>query len=173
MRFGACPREKEVSGLLARGHWPQAQTSELSPELRAHVAGCRSCRDLVLVRQAFRADRAVAAAAARLESPGVLWWRAQLRRRNAALERIARPIVGAQIFAVVVSLVAAVIFLAFLARRGVNWLAWVAELPRVLHFAALTPGGLDKMPWETWLLLAGAAFAVMSGVVVYIASERR
>src|SRR4051794_13273820 len=53
MRFGACPREPEVTELLGRGHWPQASTDEL----RAHVAGCRACRQLVVVREAFGRER--------------------------------------------------------------------------------------------------------------------
>src|SRR5215469_12297566 len=126
MRLGACGREKEVLELLARGHWPDACTGEL----RAHAAACRSCQDLILVKQAFRADRLVAAGSARLESPGVLWWRAQLRRRNAAIERISRPILGAQIFAWVVCLAAAVVYILWQNRRGFDWLGWLGDLPR-------------------------------------------
>ena len=83
MRFGACPREREVTEMLGRGQWPQG----CGDEIRAHVAGCRSCRELVLVRQAFGHERMQAAGEARLDSPGAIWWRAQLRRRNAAILR--------------------------------------------------------------------------------------
>lgn len=170
MRLGGCTREKEVAELLSRGHWPEA----CSAELRAHVAGCRACRDLVLVQQGFRADRVVAASAARLEPPGVLWWRAQLRRRNAAIERIGRPILGAQIFALAVSLAAAILYLGWQARRGFDWLAWLGQIPRALHFEALLPDALQKYPGEAWLVLSLAAMlALMSGVIVYRASEKR
>ena len=126
---------KEVAELLSRGYWPEA----CNAELRAHVAGCRACRDLVVVRQAFRAERAFAAGEARLEPPGVLWWRAQLRRRNAAIERIGRPILGAQIFALAVSLAAAIVYLGSQARRGFDWLAWLGQIPRALHFERCCP----------------------------------
>ena len=170
MKLGGCTREKEVAELLLRGHWPDACSSEL----RAHVAGCRACQDLVLVKQAFRADRLTAAGAARLESPGVLWWRAQLRRRNAAIERISRPILGAQIFAVVLSLAAAIVYIALQARHELGWLAWLGQLPRALHFEVLVPDTLQKYAGETWLVLsAGALLALMSGVIVYMASEKR
>ena len=77
MILGSCVREKEVSELLRQGHWPHACTAEL----HAHVDGCRACRDLVLVAASFQKARAQAAGAAPLQSPGLLWWRAQLRRR--------------------------------------------------------------------------------------------
>ena len=56
MRLG-CVREPEITALLDRGHWPEACTEEL----RAHVSGCRSCRELVLVKQAFGSERIMAA----------------------------------------------------------------------------------------------------------------
>ena len=170
MRLGACAREKEVAELLGCGHWPETS----SDELRAHVAGCRACRDLVAVRQAFRADRLVAAGAARLEAPGVLWWRAQLRRRNSAIERIGRPILGAQIFAVGLSLMAAIVYLASLGKRGFAWLAWFGQVPRALHVEVLLPDVLQKYPGEAWMVLSAVAMLVlMSGVIVYVASEKR
>ena len=169
MRLGACGREKEVAEMLARGHWPEAA----SGELRIHVEGCRGCRDLVLVKQAFRAERTALAGRARLEPPGVLWWRAQLRRRNAALAQIGRPILGAQIFSVAVTVAAAIFYLAWQVKRGYGWLAWLQQFPRALHLEALLPDALSKYPSETWLVFSGLAMlAVMSGVIAYMASEK-
>src|SRR5579859_8171855 len=168
MRLG-CALEKEITGLLDRGHWPEA----CSDELRAHVAGCRACRELVLVKQAFGSERIKAAGEARPESPGVIWWRAQLRRRSAAIERIEKPVLGAQIFALAVCL-AATVYLFSLARRGFDWLAWLGELPRVLHFGSLLSDSAGNSPWEIWLLISvGAMVAVMGGLIVYVASEKR
>jgi len=176
MRLGGCAREPEVMELLARGHWPEAS----SADLRAHVAGCRPCRDLVQVRQLFAAERSKAAGEARLEPPGVLWWRAQLRRRNAAIERIGRPLLGAQIFALAVCLAAAAGYVFAQARRGFDWLAWLTELPRTLHLGAafhlqaLMPGSQGKSPWEIWLVVSLAiTVALMGGLIVYMASEKR
>jgi hypothetical protein len=170
MRFGACPREQEVTDLLSRGQWPQAS----SDELRAHVAGCRACRELIVVREAFGHERMKAAGEARLESPGVLWWRAQLRRRNAAIERIGRPLVGAQIFAWAVCLAAAVLYLLWQARRGFDWLAWLGEVPRALHLGALVPESWGDSPWGIWLAISTAVMvALMGGVILYLGSEKR
>ena len=164
MTFRACPREQELAGLLARGQWPEA----CGDELRAHVNGCRACRELVLVKQAFGRERTRAAGEARLESPGLLWWRAQLRRRNAAIERISRPLLGAQIFALATCLAAAVAYILWLAHRGFDWLAWLAGLPRALHLGALLPDS-----WGLWTAMTITAMvALMCGVIAYLASEK-
>ena len=98
MMLKVCAFEKEVMQLLLRGGWPAA----CPDELRAHVAACRSCADMVLVTASFQREREAAVSAARIGTPGALWWRAQLRRRNAAVERIAKPIMGAHLFALFV-----------------------------------------------------------------------
>ena len=166
MNLRACAREKELSALLGRGHWPDA----CSGEMREHVAGCPSCRALIAVTQAFRSERAHAISQPRLESPGVLWWRAQLLRRNAAFQRLSRPFLGAQIFAVVLALAAAGAFLASEFRQGVFWLS---DLPRVLHFAALLPASLQGSPGAGLALALLMVFAALAGGVgLYVASDR-
>ena len=170
MMFGTCAREKEVAELLLRGRWPHA----CSAELRAHVAACRACSALVLVTQNFRSAHADAAALARLEAPGMLWWRAQLRRRNAAIERIGKPILGAQIFALAVTLLAAAGLVISQATQGLCWMSWFDDLPRSLHLAALWPATLTSFDGRFWLLVPIlATLALVSGVVVYLASEKR
>jgi hypothetical protein len=167
-----CSREKEVKELLARGHWPQA----CAPELRAHVSACRVCGDLVLVTEAFQQARADAASAARLGSAGALWWRAQLRRRNEAVERIGKPILGAQIFALVINLLLAVGFLGLQARHGLNWLGWLEQLQQAptLHLEAVWHSALFSSGWSLMVLIpALATLALLGGAVVYLASERQ
>jgi hypothetical protein len=169
MRFGACSCERELAEALRCGYWPEA----CSAELRWHVEGCKACSERLLVTRAFRRERAFASGAARLESPGVIWWRAQLRRRNADLERIGRPIFGAQIFAVAVALIATVAFFVSQAKQSEGWLAWIADIPRSLHLGVLVPSG-EAGGWGTWVLLAGTALlALAGGVFAYIASDRQ
>jgi hypothetical protein len=176
MILRTCPREKEVKELVERGQWPQA----CLPELRAHVAGCRSCSDMVLVTAAFKQARGEAAAAARPGSPGVLWWRAQLRQRNAAVERIGRPILGAQIFALAVNLLLAIGFVVWQARHGFAWLTWLQQLPQAatLHLdslwpSALSDSGLSSVLTPMVLIPAAATLVLLGGVVVYLASEKQ
>ncbi|MDR3750966.1 MAG: hypothetical protein P4K94_05710 [Terracidiphilus sp.] len=172
MILRSCPFEKEVAQLLAQGGWPAA----CAPELRAHVTSCRSCGDLVLVQQAFQRARAHSTAAVPLVSPGVLWWRAQLRRRQAAVERVGRPILGAQIFALAVNLLLVVTFLAYQVRHGLSWLSWIEQLPQsfTLHLEALWPSALADSGMSLLVLIpALATLALLSGVVVYLAADRQ
>jgi hypothetical protein len=166
MMLRSCGREKEISELLRLGHWPAAA----SEELRAHVNGCRGCSDLLIVTQSFQQARE--RAAVRVQAPGVLWWRAQLRRRNSAVEKINRPILGAQIFAFAMVLMLAVGFVVFQATRGVRWASWLADVsPSRASF-------MDAIRWVAsigsgWVLIPGViALALMSGIVLYLASEK-
>jgi hypothetical protein len=140
------------------------------------VDGCRCCGDLALVALAFQAARAEAFDAAKIGSPGVLWWRAQLRRRNAAVERIGRPILGAQIFALAVNLLLVVGFVVWQARHGLAWLTWLQQLPQTapLHFDS---GWFDSLLGGGWspmvLIPAAATLALLGGVVVYLATEKQ
>jgi hypothetical protein len=172
MIFSSCPHEKEVAELLVRGHWEHA----CSPELRNHVSACRACNDLVLVSTAFQSARADAAGAASIGSPGPLWWRAQLRRRNEALMRVRKPLLGAQIFALAVNLLLAGGFLAFLAKDGVQWLSWLEQIRQTQgsFFGSLWPSTLFSSGWNLMVMIPVlATLAMLSGVVVYLASERQ
>jgi hypothetical protein len=170
--LNSCTREKEVTQLLARGHWPGA----CALELRSHVSDCRSCSDLVLVTEAFQQARTEAASAARINSPGALWWRAQLRRRNAAVESVGKPILGAQIFALSINLIVFVGFLVYQARHGLAWLTWLEELSEAgkLHLGKLWNSAPLYSTWSLAVLIpAVATLALLSGIVVYLAFEKR
>jgi hypothetical protein len=171
MTLRGCSREKEVNELVTRGQWPQAA----SADVREHVQGCRVCADLVLVASAFQSARAETLAAAqagqvKLGSAGALWWRAQLRRRRAAVERIERPLVSAQIFALAVSLLAALGLVGFEARHGVAWLDWLEGLPQA---ATVQMADFSSSGWTWMLLAAGATLALVAGLVVYLAGDKQ
>jgi len=159
--FG-CVRENEVMELLRQGYWPDA----CPEELRGHVERCRICSDLVLVTATLKGERKEAMPLARLEAPGALWWRAQLRRRNAAIEKMARPILGAEVFALAMALVFAA---AVLVWQAGNWSEWIWDLPRALHLDTLFSPG--TMMWVAIPVLA--TIALISGVVAYMVSEKQ
>jgi hypothetical protein len=172
MNLKACPREKELRELVERGQWPQAS----APELRGHVAACRSCSDLAVVSDAFKKARAATIAVARPGSAGALWWRAQLRRRNAAVERISRPLIGAQVFALAIVLLFGLGFAAYEAREGIAWLTWLQQLPQAAsaHWQnLLASSSADPSVAWTLLLPAVAAVALFGGLAVYMAAERQ
>jgi hypothetical protein len=106
----------------------------------------------------------------------VLWWRAQLRRRNEAVERIGRPILGAQIFALAVNLVLAVTFVVWQARNGLAWLTRLEQLPQTatLHLGSLWSSAMLNFGLD-WMVMipALATLALLGGVVVYLASEKQ
>ena len=165
-----CPREREVTDLLHRGHWPQASPADL----RNHVEDCRRCSDLVVVTQNLQTARTQALAKANLPTAGALWWRAQLRRRNQAIERIGKPLFGAQIFAGAAICLIAVCFLAWEFRSGFHILGWIAALPQALHLDALLPAESPHMQGASWLLLPiVASVLLVGGVVAYFASEKQ
>lgn len=173
MTLTICPQEKELRQSIANGQWPEA----CSPELRAHVTSCRTCGDLALVSTAFQRARAQSLAAAPNVSPALLLWRAQLRRRNAAVERIGRPLLGAQIFAFAAILIAIAGFAGFEARRGADWLTWTfwqqsfASSAQTNGASSIAFAGAG---WN-WLVFASvcATLALIGGAVIYFATDKQ
>ena len=162
----SCTREREVAAVLHSGHWPQA----CPEDLRAHVAACRGCSDLVLVTEALQASRRQTAGLPRLQPAGAIWWRAQLRRRNAAIEKVSRPILGAQLFALAMTLG---VIAAIAVWQFGNWSAWFADLPDVLHLDALIPSSMPESGILWIIVPVLATIALLSGIVVYLTSEKQ
>jgi len=170
MILSPCAHEKEIVRQLALGHWPQA----VPTELLLHAATCRACGDLVLVTQSLRVARANTLAAARPAAPGTLWWRAQLRRRSLAVERIGKPILGAQLFAFSLYLLVAVGFLISQARHGFGWLLWLQQQHAEFHLHALLPRPfLNSGPGLAFLLSALAALGLLSLITVVLSVDRK
>jgi hypothetical protein len=171
MMFRTCSFEKEVKQTLRDGHWPDG----CGAELRAHVDACGNCSDLVLVTQIFQRARSESESTAPVlpvSSPSLLWWRAQLRRRNAATKRVVRPITIAQAFAWCVLGMVGVVFVASQYRNGLQWKSWWAQFAAApaIHVPPVASGAPD---WHVLLLFSGlGALAVLSGVVVYLASDK-
>lgn len=184
MTLRPCARETELRTHLESGHWPQACPAEL----REHAATCSSCSRLILLTQAFRSERATATAAAQLPPPGLIWWRAQLRRRNAAVERITRPLFGAQIFAISLIASIAVVLLITQASSGIHWLSELAQSPAVHALTSFNSSPNTSAPhdstsattfsaiiaaWNLPLILpAFTVLLLLAGAVVYLTSEK-
>lgn len=169
MTFRSCSREAELTQALRAGHWPAG----CDRELRAHVEACSNCSDLVLVTETFQRARSQSAQAALSMSPDLIWWRAQLRRSNAAAERVSKPVTIAQIFAWFVITMVAGVFVATQYRHGLRWALWWSELApsRAFHVWSLAAERLD---WNLALLVPSlGGLVVLSGVVLYLLSERR
>lgn len=171
MTLRPCPRQSEVRELLASGHWPHACPTDI----RAHLADCRSCADLVLVTQAFQQSRAAAAAEVTLPAPGAIWWRAQLRRRNAAVERVGKPIFGAYVFALSIMVVVTTALAISQAHHGLRWLEWLQQSQgTALGLEAFNPVALFSSGWSLGLLIPIlATLALVGAVAVYLSTERQ
>ncbi len=100
--------------------------------------------------------------------PGLVWWRAQLRRRNQAVQRMAEPLALVEKLALLVIAVA-VVGLGFWQREALSsWIAWLAALPHseAAQWATLSAG----FSGTAWLLLVAGvgAVAIISGLAVYV-----
>jgi hypothetical protein len=163
MSSRGCSRLDEVQQALALGHWPQACPTEL----RTHVERCSRCSDEVLLTEHFQLTRTETIEAARTEPPNLLWWRAQLRRRNTALERAGRPLMAAQVFALVITL--AVIA----AATAIHWNGLWDRL-RAAQWTPLASLTAMRGDWGLAPLVVGlAAVAMLGGLVVYLTAERQ
>jgi anti-sigma factor RsiW len=151
----SCSRLGEVRLTLEQGHWPAA----CAAELRAHVEGCRRCGEEVLLATHFQAARNEAVAVARVEPASLVWWRAQLRRRDAVLKRAGRPLAAAQVFALVVVLAAMI---------GAIAVKWQGVVAGVASIATL------RGDWGVAPLVVGlGVLTMLCGVVVYLTAERQ
>ena len=115
--------------------------------------------------------------AAQLGHPGLLWWRAQLRRRNEALQRVSKPAMTGQLFALCISILTAVTLLGSQIRKGVDWSAWLPgwlSVPSTLSPSdALSLLESVKTDWDPILLVTGCGTMILLGaVVLYLAADR-
>jgi len=171
MKLGHCSRENEVAIALKNGSWPVG----CDPELRNHVASCNTCSDTVMIKAAFRGALAASRSEAHLDTPGIIWWRAQLRRKHAVLERVGKPMTFAHLFALVICIVAAVSFAGIQVRNSGGWLTLLDRFQEAVasHSDTASSFASAMQDWNLMLLLPCiAAVALLGSVVVYLASDR-
>jgi hypothetical protein len=167
----ACSHGKQIAEALKNGRWPDA----CDMELRTHAEACRTCSDLILVTQAFQRARVEPVPTARFDSAGLLWWRAQLRQRNVAVERVGRPVTLAQTFAVLINLLVAAGFLAWQFRQGISWTSMWTGLFRPGAFY-LGNWSFAAMRFDRTLMLlipSLGAMVLLSWLVLRLVSEKQ
>ena len=168
MNLRRCAREQELSEVLRVGHWPEA----CDPQLREHVNSCEPCGELVLLSQAFQASRADAMSQANLSHPGTLWWRAQLRRRNEAVQKLSQPTQWFSRIALLGALVVTVGFLAWQRAYVGDWIGWLSEMP---HSSSLRMDSLwgAAAKWNWTLLLGCIGSLIGFGAVALFVSTNK
>ena len=150
---------------LSARRWPE----RCDADLRAHVASCAICADLVDVATALLDDHEVAWDDAHVPPSGVVWWRAQLRAREEAARAAARPLAFIQGVAASVA-----VWLVLALVRAVppaylsTWRGWVKGLVpeitvRMPDMASVT----GAVPLSILVLLA--AWLLLAPVAIYFA----
>ena len=155
-----CFHLDEVRKALVQGHWPDA----CAPELRAHASSCNRCAQEILITTHLQQARSAAIASAHPGTPSLLWWRAQLLRRNTAVDRASRPIAAAQIFALIM-VVLGIACIIGAHRRSL--------LDPTLPARAAASLATIRGDWGiTPLILAFTLIPTLGAVVLYLSTER-
>lgn len=90
-----CELESEVLAAVLQNRWPE----QVDAGLRAHVAACAICADVVAIAGAIDYAREEMRARAVVPDSGRVWWLAQVRARREAAQAAGRPITAAQVIA--------------------------------------------------------------------------
>ncbi|HLJ90804.1 MAG TPA: hypothetical protein VKZ53_28625 [Candidatus Angelobacter sp.] len=157
MKSYFCSRQREIASAL--------QAGPLSGPLAAHIEICPACSDLVLVAQTLRQARQESMQTAHhlgtsIGSPSVLWWKAQVRRRNAALEKATRPTVVMEKIALA-TILAVVICLILLWKETIlGWLIGISSA------GSASWDSFGERAWFPLLLAAGLGTIVLFGGLV-------
>ena len=137
-----CEREQQVIKATRNGLW--------ASWLRDHLRGCALCTQTELIAASLQEDVAKVQRGVELPPAGLVWRRAQIRRRERALQRATRRpflIVG------VLSALYSVVFL----------LWGLFQLPQPVYRLFITPPGLSGD--------VAFAAAVLSGILVVVGSS--
>lgn len=172
MNAPECPREQDVINAIVTGRWPD----QCDESLCAHATECAVCKELVEVTSVMRLDREAMREEMSLPSAGQVWWRAAIRARLEASQRVARPM--SWIFGVsaacaaglaigVVQLLWSPMRAAFGSPSPDAWAAWLAlEFDRVI----LTLTNLSPLATTgIFVVLGAAACLLLAPLALYFA----
>jgi len=134
-----CEREQQVIEATRNGLW--------SSSLRAHLRNCAHCTQTELIAASLQEDAAKAKRVLDLPPAGLIWRRAQTRRREVALERATRrPFLIAGALGAVYSMV---------------FLLWgIFQLPPSVYRPFVAPSGLAGN-----VALSGAALSAILAII--------
>jgi hypothetical protein len=168
-----CPREQDVINAIVTGRWPDAGDDSL----RTHAAACAVCKELVEVTSVMRIDRDGLHEEMTLPSAGQVWWRAAIRARVEASQRVAQPmswIFGISLACAAGLAIAAVqllwspVRIAWGGSNPATWTTWfgLGDLVRLL------PTLNDLTPLTTtavFVVLGAAACLLLAPLALYFA----
>ena len=163
-----CPYEVDVLSAVYTNRWPE----RAEPELRAHVAECAICADVVAVAPLIEEDYERARARARLPDAGLIWWRAQLQARADAARTAVRPITVAQAvgLAAAVGLIGAVFgATATWFQDSLRWFGGAIAAAFTWRVPVLPPDVVEFVTTHGFWLIGGAVCFVLATVALYLA----
>ena len=169
---GTCSYEDAVVALALAG--PDAGAA---PALRAHLAGCPSCREVHGLVSVLHEDRAETLAQVQVPSAGLVWWKATLRARHEDAARATRPItvVAGLTAACLVGLLASVSgLIAWYLQDALAVQPAVQVLSAAIASIGATDGGgaVTATRLVVWLVAGGLAVATPLLLSVALREER-
>jgi hypothetical protein len=171
-----CPRSAEVAAAVAGGSG--ASLCACAPdggdsELHQHVAGCPACADLALVMSSLRSERERSRREAVVPSAGLVWWRAQLRQRQAAARTAAAPVTVLHALTLSLAVVFAV-FLVWTLARTAGMPGVALGLPALPAWAAAVSSEATTAPSlvRYGVILGATAWLILGPVALYFALRR-
>jgi len=153
----SCACERDVLDLVAIGQWP----SRADETLRAHVAACATCAEVAAVAAAVRewADETDNPQPVKVPDASVVWYRAQVRARQEATRRASRPVLVAQLVALVAVVIAAV------------WigpeLSLSVSMPDLSGWWPSLPGS-EQFSWLGWAVVAAVGASILLGSIALL-----
>jgi predicted anti-sigma-YlaC factor YlaD len=156
-----CPFEARLVADIAAG-----RSIDTCPELQEHLAACAGCRELAEVATLLAEDGSAAQGELAVPPAGLVWWRAQLRVRQAAATQ------AQQAMTVVQAIAAAATVAALAALATLSWRLVGPWMHRLVDSSALLPS--SPTPWAMLLVVVGAVWSIAAPVAVYLVlrSER-
>jgi hypothetical protein len=163
-----CVRAADVLAAMTAGPEPELSNEEL----RQHADACESCREIVTVVSALRGERDRVRRTTTVPSAGLIWWRAQLRRRQQAALKATAPVTAVHAAAIVAAAVLAVV----LATSVAPFVA----MPSVAGFTPSTASLVEtsrslttEFPLLPYGVMLGAtAWLILGPVALYFAFRR-
>jgi hypothetical protein len=168
LEFKDCEFEPDALAAALQSRFPEW----VDAGLRAHVAGCAICSDVVAIASAVDEAREEMRGRATVPDSGRVWWLAQVRARREAAEAAGRPITAAQLiaFACAVGLLGACF--GATSTRFQSALGWIASSAAGVHAKAVPPAAMGVLVQHGAFILAIAAVFFLISTAVYLALGR-
>jgi hypothetical protein len=159
MKTVECEFESEVLSAVVQSRWPQ----RVDTGLRAHVAACPICADVVSIAGVIDGAREEMRPLAVVPDSGRVWWLAQMRARREAAAAAGRPITAAQVIA----------FACAMGLLGACFGATSTWFQSALaSIQALLPSSAALIAGHGVLVLAAAALVVLIPTAIYLTMLR-